>query len=225
MSKIKNVIFLAFVTVAIVAPLTLITAQEKRGTRAKVKSSKVEMGGQQENALGAIQSRKQPQALSSFKSILAKVPDKSRRDFLQSLVFMHGGLAGAYIGDLESRLTPEEYRQLMGHLGVGPGGDHKGYSCMGKGDCAKIKNHICTSNCYAGDEPPISFRTMLRTVPEDQQTRFLESLDFVNGRLVNAYVGGIRVHLGQAEFDRLFSSLGVDTNQLRPRIKNDYYRQ
>jgi hypothetical protein len=204
MRKLKNNAVLATVAAIMVATLTIIAGQEPGTARA-----------------GTPQ-RAQPNA--SFKSILAKVPTKVRKEFLEGMFFMHGGLAGAYIGDIESHITPGEYRQLLAHLGVRLGEDHKGYMCFDKGDCLKSSKHICTSNCYAGGGPTTVFRSMLRGVPEEDRTKFLESLDFVNGHLVNAYVGDIKSHLGQAEYKQLFSSFGIDSNELRTKTKNNYYR-
>jgi hypothetical protein len=80
---------------------------------------------------------------------LGALTEDEVREFTGSLVFNNGGLAGAYLGKLQDRLSYREYRALMAAFGmdIGFAADYEGYYCMNPGDCAKKMDHICTSNC------------------------------------------------------------------------------
>jgi hypothetical protein len=89
------------------------------------------------------------QTASSFSDLLAKCPKATRTEFLEGLVFMNGGLAGAYIGGVEKCLSPQEMGQLFSHFGVTEKSlkDHQGYRCSGRATCSPSATNICTSNC------------------------------------------------------------------------------
>jgi hypothetical protein len=86
--------------------------------------------------------------LKSKDNPLAGLEDKAVKDFTASLVFRNGGLAGANWGPVGG-LSYRKFSALFGHFGLGMGllADYEGYRCVGRADCYKANEHICTSNC------------------------------------------------------------------------------
>jgi hypothetical protein len=172
------------------------------------------------------------EATSSYKAILAKLPAEVRIQFLERLTFMNGGLAGAYIGGIETKLTRPDYLQLLAQIGGSTGRlgeDHVGYECSGAGECKESAKYICDpSHCApvggAGGGGAITMLGLLSGAPVSVRTEFLESLDFVNGRLVGATVGGISTYIKPAEFERLFARFGIPAGELRLRISGGRFR-
>jgi len=161
-----------------------------------------------------------------YRSILAKVPPNIRTRFLQSLVFINGGLAGAYAGDIKATLPKAEYAMMLAHLGYGfgrLGEDHVGFECSRPGECKESSKYICDpGKCGSSSDGAITMGELLTTLPVNVSGEFLESLDFANGHLVGANVGGVRSRVTQAEFERLFAR--VTANQLKLKINGNYYK-
>lgn len=70
-------------------------------------------------------------------------------EFTKELVFNKGGVAGLNVGVVQKKLSYLQYKGLMSVFGMGVGlaADHEGYTCQKAGDCKKLNDHICTSNC------------------------------------------------------------------------------
>lgn len=160
----------------------------------------------------------------AFKSTIGILPQNVRTQFLESLMFKNGSLATAYIGGIKSGLTPSQYQQVLQSLGIAPTAsqDYTDYACDGVATCYKKKDSICISaNCTVGPKAR-ALGAMLVQIPSADRNRFLESLDFVGGRLVSAHVGSVRPRLKQTELEQLFAGFGVSPAELQ-RTTGDYY--
>jgi hypothetical protein len=170
-------------------------------------------------------------ANTSYQAILAKLPPDVRTQFLEKLTFMNGGLAGAYIGGVKHKLTRADYIELLAQLGISfgrLGEDHEHYECAGAGQCHRTEDYICDpGKCPSTGTDPVGAITMLgflSSAPASVRAEFLQSLDFVNGRLVSATVSGVSTYLKPAEFERLFARVGVPASELRLRTTGGRFR-
>lgn len=169
------------------------------------------------------------QTATSFRSILAKVPQNARTEFLESFVFIDGNFSTAYVAGIKPHLGQAEYKQLLSHLthGLPPIRENfycriEGYDPHIKAECVYQAGHVCWY-CTKGSFPGDSFGVLLARVPQRERGEFLESLDFENGRLVSAYVAGIKANLKQDEFEQLFRRFGITSGELQRKINGNYY--
>ena len=141
---------------------------------------------------------------TSFKSILSKVPEKERIVLLESMVFVKGKLASTMIKDIKRLLNKSDFQALKVSVGWGNlGADHEGYRCSGPGECKKAEDHMCNPEFCKGPTPGISLGEMLRTVPQLNQKQFLDSLEFLDGRLVSGNTKVIKKYVTKDEFVQL----------------------
>jgi hypothetical protein len=86
--------------------------------------------------------------MASKDPLLEGVPEPVLEEFTKSLC-LHDGLGGFSYEGLQDSMTFRQFRGLLGRFGVDLGffEDHDGYTCSGRGDCKKLNDHICTSNC------------------------------------------------------------------------------
>jgi len=125
----------------------------------------------------------------SLKSLLAKVPDRVRIGFLESMIFINGKLASARIYDVKQNLTSKEYKALKMSVGWGGlGEDASGYACKGPGACTLMKDYICAPLACKGPTPKfggdLSVAWMVRNAPKPIRTKFLHSIDYRDGQLI-----------------------------------------
>lgn len=152
----------------------------------------------------------------AFKSTMAGLPQNVRSQFLESMMFSNGQLATAYVGGIKSSLTPGQYGQVLMALGIRTGEDHDGYECLKTATCSKKTDNICIGNlCQVLKIGAARLGTALARVSMIDRSRFLDSLDFANGRLVSANVASVRTGLRQPELEELFSGLGVSPAELQ----------
>lgn len=71
------------------------------------------------------------------------------QEFAETLVFNKGGLAGARVDVLQSRLSYKQYKVVLGAFGIDIvfAEDHEGYKCAAPASCQAASGWICTSNC------------------------------------------------------------------------------
>jgi len=80
---------------------------------------------------------------------LEPLTEEEVEEFTRSLVFRNGGLAGAKVDVIETRLSYRQYRNLMGAFGMDIvlERDYRGWYCSARGTCRQETLAICTSNC------------------------------------------------------------------------------
>lgn len=74
---------------------------------------------------------------------------KTIKHFTANLRFKNGGLGHADYSRVGRELSYFRFKSLWASFGLGMElfEDHEGYECSGKGNCKKMHNNICTSNC------------------------------------------------------------------------------
>jgi len=150
---------------------------------------------------------------SSFKDILARVPANERTKFLESMTFVKGKLASAWIQDLKRSLSAGDFKELKASVGWRQlSADHEGYSCNGPGECKETAGYMCNPQYCTGGGRAISLVEILDGVPADNRRQFLNSLDFQDGRLVRADAGTILDHVKAGKWFLVAANFG----QLEP---------
>jgi len=87
--------------------------------------------------------------LASKESPLAGVEKRVVTAFTKKLKFKNGGLAHADFSMIVDVVPFSQFRRIWEHFGMSLDlfADHEGYTCSGRGNCKKLHNNICTSNC------------------------------------------------------------------------------
>lgn len=87
--------------------------------------------------------------VASKESPLAQVDKRVVAAFTRKLKFKNGGLAHADFSMLAGTVPFSKFRRLWEHFGMSLElfADHEGYTCSGRGNCKKMNENICTSNC------------------------------------------------------------------------------
>lgn len=135
----------------------------------------------------------------SAQSLLKACPDGVRRRFLRSIVLVDNKLAGATVDEIKAHLGESRYGNLLSSLGVGTAADHAKYKCASRATCEPSLSAICTSNCRSSgvfltasgeDVGFVSIENILKDRSEEDRNRFLDSLTFVEGRVVSRSLDG-----------------------------------
>ena len=92
---------------------------------------------------------KRDKSITPLVQVLRTCSEKARLEFLDSMVFLDGRLAGAYIGSIEKCLGQEARKELFAHLGFLPNTYLEGYKCESRGTCKEAAHYVCTSNCIS----------------------------------------------------------------------------
>lgn len=85
--------------------------------------------------------------VATMAEVLSICSPEVRAEYLGSLQFKNGKLAGAYIGGIDKCLSGRQIDALFEHQGVRPTEFLKAYRCSGRGNCKKSESDACTSNC------------------------------------------------------------------------------
>jgi hypothetical protein len=88
-----------------------------------------------------------PDRVSTMSEILSICPPEVRDEYLGSLQFKNGKLAGAHIGGLEKCMSERQIDALFLNMGIHTTDYLKGYRCSGRGTCSESQTNACTSNC------------------------------------------------------------------------------
>ncbi|PIR19145.1 MAG: hypothetical protein COV48_03575 [Elusimicrobia bacterium CG11_big_fil_rev_8_21_14_0_20_64_6] len=85
--------------------------------------------------------------VATMAEVLSICSPEIRAEYLGSLQFKNGKLAGAYIGGIDKCLSDRQIDALFEHQGVRATEFLKFYKCTARGNCTKSQNDACTSNC------------------------------------------------------------------------------
>ena len=160
---------------------------------------------------------------ASFKSLLAKAPEDVRMKFLESIEFKNGSLATARIKEIKGSLGKKKYRALLQSVGCTT--DHEGYACKDK-VCTKSDNYICNTGICAGVGTSVSLGAtgLLAGLSESERKKFLNSLDFVDGHFVSAYIADAHKKMSASNFKKLFTALGVKPEEVTSKAKDGLFK-
>jgi hypothetical protein len=162
----------------------------------------------------------------SSKALLQKVPDDVRMRFLESLVFKNGGLAGARIDEVKASLGTSQFQALMASCGCN--GWHENWTCTVTQGCIPQKGFMCNPDKCAGNQGSgLVFgagSVFYQALSAPERKNFLDSLDFVNGHLVGAYVGDVQQKLSGPEFDKALLAMGAQPAVVRSKVQDGMYR-
>lgn len=140
----------------------------------------------------------------------------------------NGVLASARIDEIKASLGTANFRALM--ISAGADEWHEGYDCVEeqRGDrCKKDPDYMCNPKICQANVAGVRFGTdsmVLQGVSQADRDKFLQSLDFVNGRLASAYVGGLQKRLKTQDFDRVCRALGAQPREVRSKATAGLYR-
>ena len=162
---------------------------------------------------------------ASFKSLLAKVPEDVRMKFLESIEFKNGSLATARIKEIKGSLGKKKYRALLQSCGCICTEDNEGYACKDK-VCIKSDNYICNTGICGGSGSSVSLGAtgLLAGLSESERKKFLETLDFVDGHLVSAYIADAHKKMSASNFKKLFTALGVKPEEVTSKAKDGLFK-
>lgn len=87
--------------------------------------------------------------LASKESPLIGVDKTTVAAFTKTIKFKNGGLAHTDYSMLVDVVPFSKFRKIWEHFGLSLElfADHEGYTCSGRGNCKKLNENICTSNC------------------------------------------------------------------------------
>lgn len=143
----------------------------------------------------------------SFKAILDKVPKNTKMDFLESMCFVNGKIASAKFSGLKAVLVKSDLISLVSTFGWDRLSlDHEGYACAGKGQCVATQGYICDpAHCSDGIKGgPVN--VLLKSAPPQDRQRYLNSLDFAEGRCTTADISIIEKYITKSEATQLPNS-------------------
>ena len=138
-------------------------------------------------------------AMTSFSTILSKVPIDERTRFLEGMLFANGRLINVHLGPIRGTLPDEEITTLMQECGT----DLIGYACDPRiaGQCYKsTTDTACNTSACKGSKGAtlVQLGSLLEEAPPHPRKHFLDSLTFQRGQLVNADHSVIKEHLEEA---------------------------
>jgi hypothetical protein len=137
--------------------------------------------------------------MTSFRTILSKVPIEDRTSFLEGMSFANGTLINLDLAPIRGALPDEEIEALMQECGT----DLIGYACDPKiaGQCFKSTAHTaCNATACKGSKGAtlVQLGGLLEETPSHPRKHFLDSLTFQRGQLVDADHSVIEEHLDEA---------------------------
>jgi hypothetical protein len=136
--------------------------------------------------------------MTSFNTILSKVPVEERTKFLEGMSFADGTLINVDLGAIRGTLTDSEIEALMQETGT----DLLGYACdpFVAGQCFKSADSACNATACKGNKGAevVQLGSLLEQAPPPPRKHFLGSLAFQQGQLVAADHDVIKEHLDEA---------------------------
>ena len=163
---------------------------------------------------------------ASFKSLVAKAPEDVRMKFLESMMFHNGKLATARIKEIKESLGKKKYQSML--LSLGDGEDHEGYRCDGYGSCFASDGYLCNTEvcggCSNGLGVGLGSTGVFADLLPAERKKFLESLDFVDGHLVSAYIADAHKKMSAPNFKKLFTALGVKPEEVTSKAKDGLFK-
>jgi hypothetical protein len=172
-----------------------------------------------------------PDGNVSFKALLQKVPEDARLRFLESMKFVDGRVASMRVDEVKVSLGSSNYVALMKSCTCS---GHEGYECKANNSnfwqCTAQQGYVCdTATCNTQNDKKdkaMAFgagSTFYQGLSAPERKKFLESLDFVNGRLVSVYIGDAQQKLAGPEFDKTMRALGVQPADVKSRARDGLY--
>ena len=140
--------------------------------------------------------------MSSFKKVLAKLSERGRTDFLESMVFGDGTLINIKTKGLGAVVKGNELVALMQDTGC----TTTGYACdpFVAGQCFKEKDSACdAAACKGNKSSVVTLGGLLEGVPPKVRNQFLNSLDFVDGKLIKAKSDALKGHVAPDKIEQL----------------------
>jgi hypothetical protein len=136
--------------------------------------------------------------MTSFSTVLSKIPAEERTRFLESMSFANGNLINVNLGAIQGTLADGEVEALMQECGT----TTIGYECdaFTAGNCHEQAHSACNAAACKGNKGAtvVQLGSLLEGTPPNARNRFLESLHFEKGQLTRADHGVLREHLDEA---------------------------
>jgi hypothetical protein len=159
----------------------------------------------------------------TFKALVAKVPAKERAKFFDSLSFTKKGISGAYIKDVRAKLSAAEFKAMLAPVGFGEN-DFMDFRCGATNDCFASSGYICNTVSCGSRGGSLTLGEAFAKMDAKKKAKFVNSLDFANGRLVSAYTTDVKAHLAPKDFEKLFTFMGVSANDLKAKTKAGVFK-
>lgn len=141
--------------------------------------------------------------MSAFRRTLSKAPGKTRIGFLESMAFANKALINIKTKGLGKILKGNDLLAMMQESGC----TTTGYTCDAytAGSCHKSADSACDAASCKGNKgfPVVTLGSLLAGVSTKPRQKFLNSLDFANGKLVKADTTVLKGHISPEKFQQL----------------------
>jgi hypothetical protein len=137
--------------------------------------------------------------MQSLRAILSKVPLKVRIPFLESMSFVNGNLVSVRIGDLRGALRDSEVQALMQSCGCKQNSMCDPFS----GKCFERMDSACNPDNCTKQALPVELGSLLLDTSPRIRQRFLDSLDFEDGRLTRSDIQLVKGHVTKTKMRQL----------------------